>query len=181
MKRLSLILIATIAFTSLQAQLPQAGADMPQRRKLAAELLQYLDVQGQIDATIRQIEMMQQAQYSEMNLTLEQGRIVSDFQRQYIELLRSELTWQNLKGAYIEIYAQTFTQQQLTELRNFFLTEAGQAFVKNMPGLTRQTERVGQLQMSRLKPQLEEMHMEMKRKLIALEEGQQLKLDQPEE
>lgn len=66
-------------------------------------------------------------------LTPEQQRIADSFSAKLGELLRTEVSWEKLKPQFIEIYRDSYDQQEIDDLIAFYRSKTGQAFVTKMP------------------------------------------------
>jgi hypothetical protein len=53
--------------------------------------------------------------------------------------MRQDLSWENLKPVYIQVYSETFTQEEIDGLVAFYESPAGKAFVAKMPVVMQKT------------------------------------------
>src|SRR4051812_31679076 len=59
-----------------------------------------------------------------------EARDFSDrFQQKMMANLKSELSWERMKELYIRVYSETFTQEEIDGLLDFYGSPAGKAFV----------------------------------------------------
>jgi hypothetical protein len=80
----------------------------------------------------------------QMTLVLSQAR-PSDAQREALEAmqrdiraaLRNELSWASLKPAYVQLYQESLTQEEVDGLLEFYRTPSGQALIHKMPVIMR--------------------------------------------
>ena len=66
-------------------------------------------------------------------LSPEQKRFLDTVPQRFTELMRDELSWANLKPMYVQIYQESFTQEEIDGLIAFYGTPAGQATINKMP------------------------------------------------
>jgi len=59
-------------------------------------------------------------------------------------MLQEEMNWENTKQQYIQIYAETFTQQEINDLIAFYKTSSGKAFIKKSPLIHQKTSMIYQ-------------------------------------
>src|SRR5205823_10830451 len=67
------------------------------------------------------------------SLSDEQRRYLEAAPRQFVTIMREELSWESLKPMYIEIYRDSFTQEEIDGLIAFYQSPVGMAFVNKMP------------------------------------------------
>ncbi len=48
-------------------------------------------------------------------------------------MFQEEMSWDKIKSHYLQIYAETFTQQEINDLIAFYKTPSGKAFIKKDP------------------------------------------------
>ena len=66
-------------------------------------------------------------------LSEEQRRVLDSAPRKFAEVMRQELNWSQLKPMYIQIYKESFDQDDIDGLNDFYASKAGQAYVNKMP------------------------------------------------
>jgi hypothetical protein len=98
-------------------------------------------------------QTMQQA-IAGKTLTAEQREAVEAAPKQFVEIMKNELSWANMKPMYINIYQETFSQDEIDGLIAFYRSPAGAAFIDKMPLVLQKTNVAMQ---SRIPPLLEKM------------------------
>lgn len=139
--------VAALALV-LAAGLPAAGvAQTPTQTESAAELLEVMKMDDAIrDATMMSVEMQ-----VEVNPALAPFRdVMSEFVDKY-------LTWQAMKPDLIQLYAESFSEQELRELIAFYKTPTGQKTIALLPDLTRKGAEIGARLMERHGQELQQM------------------------
>jgi uncharacterized protein len=99
-----------------------------------------------------------------------QGRPVPAEQRQAIErfvpnmmqVIRSEFTYANLRPLYVQIYQESFTQEEIDGLVDFYKSAAGQAFTNKMPVVMQKSMSIMQ---TKLQPMMQRMQVGMQKVL----------------
>jgi len=80
--------------------------------------------------------------------------------------IRQDLSWENLKPVYIQVYSETFTQEEIDGLVAFYESPAGKAFVAKMPVVMQKTmvlmqQRMGPM-MQRMQKTIQDTVQEVK-------------------
>ncbi len=99
-------------------------------RKLADDAIRQME--GQMRARIRQSLHGRQ-------LGAPQQKVIDDYVDQVVALMRKELAWDSLEPAYIRIYRESFSQDEIDGMLAFYRTPAGQAVVRKMPLVMKQS------------------------------------------
>lgn len=108
-------------------------------------------VYGQIEGLMKQ--SMQQA-VGDKPLTEEQQRVMDSLPARFAAVLRQEFSWALLKPHYVQLYRDTFDQDEVDGLIAFYRSRAGQAFVTKMPALMQQSMALSQQQMKNVFPKI---------------------------
>jgi hypothetical protein len=56
--------------------------------------------------------------------------------RELAARMNDELSWERMKALYRQVYAESFTAQEIEGMVAFYESPAGKAFLKKMPGVT---------------------------------------------
>jgi hypothetical protein len=63
-------------------------------------------------------------------------RLTIDTERERVlKKFRTEMSWEKMKEAYIPLYQETFTQEEVDGMLAFYESPSGQAFMKKMTGV----------------------------------------------
>ena len=154
MKRLvSLILL--VLFVPLAAR-----ADDASKRAKVQDMLDLLH----IDKTMAQVMEVVKRQTTSMtsqtmggNLTPEQKASIADFQQKVFDFIETQVGWQALRPQYVELYASTFSEDEIDGMLAFYKSPAGQAMIAKTPELTQKSMVLVQQQMTTLQPQIQQM------------------------
>jgi hypothetical protein len=85
---------------------------------------------GQMDGMMR--NSMNQALQGQAS-NPEAKEFAEHFQKKMMDNIKTELSWEKLKDLYVQVYAETFTQEEIDGLLAFYQSPAGKAFVSKMP------------------------------------------------
>src|SRR5713226_1435804 len=113
-----LIVTAIVAFVTAQANAAPASPDSVET------LLTVIKTEAMLDsmyASMEQImrQSMQQAAGGKP-MTPEQQRILDAVPGKFVAVMKSELTWDKLKPQYVQLYLETFDQEEIDGLLAFY-------------------------------------------------------------
>lgn len=92
------------------------------------------------------------------NLSPNQKRLIDAAPSKFTQVMREEMSWEMMRPLYIQIYQESFTQEEIDGLIAFYKSPAGSAFVEKMPVVMQKTMSVMQ---SRMGPMMEKMQAAM--------------------
>ena len=151
LRRLALLLTLVLC-------LPLAArADDASRRAKAAQLVTLLHTERMVQqnsATI--MKQVSDAAEKEIgpNPTPESKARLAGLENKISQLIDAQLDWKALGPAIIDIYTQTFTEQELDAIVTFYKTPAGIALLDKMPGINTQVNQLAQSRLTSLQPQI---------------------------
>jgi uncharacterized protein len=149
-------LFASLVFASLAHCAPPSQESID--RLLAdAKVEKLLDTMSvNVDQVMRRsMETSMQGQ----QLSPEQRRVIDATAAKFVQVMREEMTWDNLRPLYVQIYQESFTQDEIDGLIAFYESPAGVAFVEKMPVVMQKSMSIMQ---SRMAPMMEKMKAAMK-------------------
>jgi hypothetical protein len=134
------------------------------QRTLAAKLLEVMQVQQTME---QQFDGMRGAQLEAMQRMMA-GQATSPEAKQRMEkmhaaitdLIKKELSWTAIKAEFVDMYASTFTADELHGLIDFYESPIGRAFVAKTPELTRRAMELTTGRMQALLPRVQQLIME---------------------
>lgn len=156
MKFVTRILLALLLFTPLFAH-----ADEASKQAKAEELLQltHMDhiMSQMIDQMTARMKATADQQAASMHFTPEQKSAYDDFQQKLNQLLASYLSWDKMKPLMVQVYSETYTDEELDGILNFYRSPAGQAMVAKTPELMSKSMNLMLQQMTTLQPQIQQL------------------------
>jgi hypothetical protein len=135
MKRLTATLVLMIGATVASAApaSPESVEDLLAITQMEAAVNGlYADVDKALDQQMTQI--MSQARPSDA-----QREALEAMQRDIRAALKNELSWASLKPAYVQLYQESLTQEEVDGLLEFYRTPSGQALIHKMPVIMRKS------------------------------------------
>lgn len=91
-------------------------------------------------------------------LSAQQLRIVDATPARFIQVMRDEMSWPRMRPVYVQIYQESFTQEEIDGMIAFYQSPAGAAFVRKMPVVM---ERSMSIMRVRIAPMVERMNAVM--------------------
>jgi len=89
-------------------------------------------------------------------LTAEQQRALDAAPSKFAAVMKDEMSWQKLKPKYVQLYRETFEQEEVDGLLAFYASPAGQAMLTKMPVVMQKSFAMSQSMMQSVLPKLEE-------------------------
>ncbi len=91
-------------------------------------------------------------------LTPKGQKVVEKFTADAGAIIRKEINWADLKGSYLKLYGETFTQEEVDGLLAFYRSPAGLALLEKMPQVTQKSAAITQ---ARIGPLVEKLKASM--------------------
>lgn len=128
------------------------------------ELLTITDSQKLIDGMWPQMDAMlktsEKQALGEVTLTDEQQKISDKTQAKMATLFKEEFAYEKMKPMIINIYKESFSQDEIDGMVTFYKSKAGKAVIKKMPTVMQATMANVQAQMSQIIPKLQKIQQE---------------------
>lgn len=119
-------------------------ADQAHSRKLAEELLQLNNVQSQVEQLFSQMKRMVEGQLSVTGMPAESQAKADELLALALQMLDEEMSWTSMKDEYIDLYASTFSAEELQAIVDFSKSPVGRQINAKMPELTQKSMAIGQ-------------------------------------
>jgi hypothetical protein len=147
---------------------PSAGPPgAPDPHKAAEELIALTNGDQTVTEVRDQMRAMMSAQMGAASVPDDMRALTLHYQQQMVDLLFSELSSAKLQPEYVDVYATTFTPDELAGLVAFFKSAPGRAYVDKMPIITRKVMEMSQARVQALSPQLQRMQDQLLNELKA--------------
>lgn len=160
MKRLALLLALLLC-------LPSVGrADDASKRAKAKELFTVLHLQRLTEQMMGQV-MKQATSFSDQvigdKMTPDLQTKLATFQKQVFDLLNTQIGWSAMEPQYEQLYAQTYTDEEMDAMLAFYKSPLGSSIVAKMPEVTAKTNQLVQAKMVTLQPEVIKMMQDFAR------------------
>jgi hypothetical protein len=137
-----------------------AHADEAARRVKAQEMINLLHMdrlmKQMMDGVMAQVTAMQK-QNTGSSITPDQQAKLDAFQAKVFALLDAQMGWKAMQPIYVDLYAKTFTDEELDGILAFYKSPAGIAMIDKLPQLTTQGQQIARERMVIVMPQLQQM------------------------
>jgi len=137
---------------------PAFGHDAAKDAKIE-KLLVAMNIDKQMDTMFGQMKAMFASQQP-AGMTPEQKAKFDEMQGKILDLVRSKMSWEKMKPAYIQIYADTYTDQEIDGISAFYDSPAGKAMLAKTPELMQKSMALAQGLMKDLMPEVEKLTKE---------------------
>jgi hypothetical protein len=161
MKKLSLLLLflsLTFAATAFAAPADEA-ATQASKRQAVLRLLEATDAKQITNQMIAPVQAIVDQQFNEQDFPPESKETVQKLKGELKAWVAQQMSWDNVKDIYIDVYAEVFTEQELNEITAFYQTPLGKKMLQKMPALVQTTLQRTQGMMQQKLPEIEK-HME---------------------
>lgn len=156
-KKYLLLLLVFLAAPAFAAEAP--ASDESIKRLLVVTNAKKIsdDMMSQMDTGMR--NAVKQALQGK-TVTPEQKKAFDTMQDKIDALLKQELSWEKLEPLYVQIYRDSFTQEEISGILAFYETPVGQALIKKMPLVMQKSMEDMQKRMGELVPKLQKIQQE---------------------
>lgn len=111
-----------------------------------------------LDSVLENLERVMKQTLSQRirgeSITIEQQRFLDSLPAKYVQVMKEEMAWSNMRALYVQVYQESFTQEEVDGLLAFYKSPAGIAFVEKMPLVMEKSVAIMQ---SRMAPMIERM------------------------
>ena len=147
--------------------------DTERRRELAGDLLDAMEMKATIAASMETMKTMMAAQIQQMQKQLpaaaargpEARALQEKMMERTMDLVSEELSWENMRDSYVDVYAETLTEEEMEGLIAFFRSSVGKAFVKKQPELMQRAAAVTQKATAGMVPKIIALQAEVMKEM----------------
>jgi hypothetical protein len=69
----------------------------------------------------------------------QEQQAITNMKNRMVAVMQDELTWDKLEPLYLRLYKETFSEEELAGMLDFYKTPAGQAVIEKLPALMQKT------------------------------------------
>jgi hypothetical protein len=161
MKSIAAALIASIF---LIWPLAPALADEASKNAKIEEMMKLTHADRTIQQFVEQIKSMQMAQISKMDIPAGEREAADEMQQKIMALVSDRLQWDKVKPAFVKLYSDTYTEEEIGAIVEFYRSPAGKAMLEKMPQLMQRSMAVGQQLTGDLAPEIKRITEELRQK-----------------
>jgi hypothetical protein len=107
-----------------------------------------------IDQMFEQIKAMTAAQVPP-GTSPEQVAQARQVQTKIMDLVKARISWEKMRPQYVKLYAETFSDEEISGMLAFYGSPAGRAMLEKMPALVTKIMGVAQAQMKDILPEIQ--------------------------
>lgn len=145
---------------------PQVSFSEEQAKRASIEeLLEVSNVESMVDAMYEQMDQMLLQMSAQLQIEESEKPIMDKFMSRVTDLIREEVSWEEMKGPIFDIYQKHFSEKEVRDLTAFYQTESGQAMVEKMPNLMQDSMLVSQGMISNVMPKVLELAQEFQQEI----------------
>jgi hypothetical protein len=148
-----------------------ARADDASKRAKAEQLFVLLRMDTMMDQLMggvkRQVQQITQSMPGADHATPEQQKQITDFQQRVMDVVNQKIGWKALEPDFINLYASTYTEEELDGIIAFYKSPVGQKMMEKTPELMTKSTQITQQKMSELQPQLNQMVQDFMKQMAA--------------
>ncbi len=146
------LLILAVAFITFSAHASPASQESVESLFAVMKTESMMDsIYGSMEQMMRQ-GMKQAVQGN--TLSPEQQRIFDAVPAKFVTVMREEFNWGKMRPLYVQLYRDTFEQEEVDGLLAFYTSPTGQAFVNKMPVVMQKSIGLSQSLMQSLIPKM---------------------------
>ena len=126
----------------------------PAKQATIEKLLQVTNAASMVDNAYQQMDQMSLQMAQNSGLDINTDPLIKKHLKQINDLVRQELSWQQLEGPIIALYGSVFSEDELQDVLAFYQSPTGQKLLKRQPELMQQTMMLMQQKMMEMQPKL---------------------------
>ena len=148
-----------------------ARADEASKRAKAEQLFMLLHMDTMMDQLMggvrKQVQQITESMPGADTATPEQKKQITDFQQRVMDTVDQKIGWKALKPDFINLYASTYTEEELDGIVGFYKSPIGQKMIEKTPELTTKSTQITQQKMNELQPVLSQMVQDFMKQMAA--------------
>ena len=138
-----------------------ARADDPGKKAKVEELMQLTNMNQLMTQMLGQMSERMKAsaaqQASTMNLTPAQKTTYDEYEQKVSDLITGSVNWDKMKPIVVQVYDETYTEDEIDGILNFYRSPAGKAMVAKAPQLMSKSMTLMMQQLITLQPQIQQL------------------------
>jgi hypothetical protein len=107
------------------------------------------------EASVRELQAVE-----DKTPTPRQQQAITNFQNRVAGLMKDQLSWAKFEPMYLRLYQQTFTEEEVKTMLEFYKTPGGQALISKMPLLMDNLMREMASMLADVKPKMQSIQQD---------------------
>ena len=158
---LSLAVLMTGVFT-----IHAADENMVVRTKLAAKLLETMQIGEMMNRSFDMVKDMQGAMTKKMIKNAKDQKLAIKMQGEIMDMMKKELSWDSIKAEFGQLYAETYSAEELGGLIKFYQSPLGKKFIEKQPEMQKKSMLMMQKIVIRIMPKIQAMTRKMQKEIM---------------
>ena len=157
MKRLALVLIVLAAGPTF--------AEDDSHLRAAKDLLVASESAQMVDAFYSQFDSLYENMAEPLGSDEEMMHALEKVRTRTLKLVKEEMNWEKMEPQMAKLYAEFYSEEELVELTQFYLSPIGKKFVSRMPELMQASMRMSQDMVQKALPKIQALQKEFMEEL----------------
>lgn len=141
-----------------------AHADDATKLAKIEEMLTLTHADQMIQQVMAQMQPMMADQMKKLDLPDDARPAMAEAQKNMLEWMSNKLSWEKMKPVYVKIYGESFTEEEIGGIVEFYKSPVGQALLSKMPVLMQKSIALTQEMLKDMIPELTRMSQELAKK-----------------
>jgi len=174
---LSLVLLAACSGEKTKSAVEKAAGDTASaaaekpaggNRELAEKFLDLSNISKQVDGNYEMLKAQMVQQYERSGAPPEARPVFDKFMSEVDPMLQQALRWEHTKDIYIDMVSDSFNDNELKKLIDFYASDLGKKTLDMVPKLAQRGMAQNQKRLNELQPKLAEMTKKMSTEIQAI-------------
>ena len=174
MKKMFVFVVAVLmtGIFTVQAAEAKTGDDLTVRTKLAARLLEIMDVGKAMNQSFESIKQMQGAMTKRFVKNAKDQELAIKNQQKIMDLMQKELSWENIRPEFEKLYSETYSAEELNGLIKFYESPVGKKFIQKQPEMQKKSMLMMQKLIMKIMPKIQVLTKQMQQEMIAAKKAE---------
>ena len=139
----------------------QASADSSGHKAQAERFLELVNADRLAVPVYAQVQQMFAERFEQTQAPASKRALLERYQSKADAALDKAIGWEQVKPDLIKLYTETFTEQELTQLNDFYESALGKKMLTKLPELNARSAQVTQAKLQSAVPQVNKLLAEM--------------------
>lgn len=143
----------------------QLYADNGTHKAAAIKLLEATHTVSILDNMTEQMTSMFTMMSKRPDISQTQKQIIEGYQQKAVSMLKDGLRWDIVKNDFAELYMSAYTENELIQLTEFYMSPLGQKMLEKTPELMSKSMAIPQKHLAPLRPKMQQLMQQMGQEL----------------
>lgn len=161
----------TLAASFALAGAMPARADAVTKRQKIEELFQLIQIQKTLQqASSQQMSQVQAAMKTMVpgvKMTADEQKDFDAFLQKIFSITQEAMTWSKLEPQFVDLYASTYSEEEIDGMVAFYHTPTGEAMISKQPEILSKSQVISQAQLAAVQPKIREAVMQFVQEMAA--------------